>query len=1242
MKKPKTATAAQKRFIEEKNQRDEKKSVYLLSAIMGTTALVMFIINILNEYYLISLLSFSYVIISIFSLVIFKKTHNYKVWTHLFLAFAFITAIFLFYSGGTKGAGVLWAFVFPMLAFHFKKIKVALPYSLALFLALLALFLFDIRVTHNNDHSHSPVFMFVYFLILLSLIFFEYASGKQKSQNEKVLQESKDRFYSLFDQLSIGVALVNTDMQLLEANQQLRKWFPQIQDPNKSTCFASLGSEDNGTLCAECQAGLTMKDGLVHTVEVEKIIGGKKSTARVTAHPFFDAEGKITSVIETIEDVSDHVLTKQALHTADQFYNQALDMFCIIGFDGHFKALNPAWEKDLEWTSIALTGQPFASIVYADDQKMTTDFLTQISKSDSALTCEFRVVSKSGSMKWVSMKCIPDQKDSSIFAVTRDITIEKKNSAKRLESEQKLNSLIANLPGFVYHCSVDDNWDIFFMSEGCHLLTGHPPQDFLNSTISFGEIIHPDDREKVWKQWQSSIADQKPFECDYRIIHADGSLRWMWEKGHVKYDKENQRKYLDSFITDITASKNAQKAQRESEEKFKTLMNTAAAGIYMYRNDHFILVNPAVEAITGYTKHELANKTLQQLIHPDSLEKVTTISAERFKGKKPIKRYDIKMIKADGSAIWIDHSAELVMVEDQPTVIGTFFDITQQKNITEALKISEERERLINSNIYDVIWVVNTKTMSFTYISPSVYHLRGYTAEEAMEQSLEESLTPESAKIIEANSTEAYNNFIVDHDRNRSHRVVTIQQPCKDGSLVHVEVSTHLQLNQNGEVEIVGVSRNVNERKKMEDAIQLNAAFQETIADISKKLINFDKTENDEVLFHALEQCGNFLKADRCTIFKLSDDANTLTATHEWFRENIESFGESNSVISLDKFHSLKKIIQSQAHFYVEDIQRISENSRNEREMFAMRKTKTLLVIPLMKTDKVFGYFCFESVTKSVAINDTLLGYLQVLANIFADAIMKIELDSLLRQNTLQLAESNDTKNRLFSIIAHDLRSPFTSFIGLSELMAEEGIIDSMDDMRKHAMQLHTLALSTYDLLDNLLQWSRLQSGSLQPNIQNQNVSRFFESVISSLIPLFEQKFLKFNNLTNNELTGFFDSKMLEIVIRNLLSNAAKFTHPGGKIIISGRKDHHNQLILTVEDTGIGIPQQTLAELFTFSNTKGRIGLHGERSSGLGLMLCKEFVEKHNGSITVDSVENKGSTFTIVLPQNEIGSQTRH
>ncbi len=117
---------------------------------------------------------------------------------------------------------------------------------------------------------------------------------------------------------------------------------------------------------------------------------------------------------------------------------------------------------------------------------------------------------------------------------------------------------------------------------------------------------------------------------------------------------------------------------------------------------------------------------------------------------------------------------------------------------------------------------------------------------------------------------------------------------------------------------------------------------------------------------------------------------------------------------------------------------------------------------------------------------------------------------------------------------------------------------------------------------------------------------------------------------------------MLEIVILNLLSNAAKFTHPGGKIIISGRKDHHNQLILTVEDTGSGIPQQTLAELFTFSNTKGRTGLHGERSSGLGLMLCKEFVEKHNGSITVDSVENKGSTFTIVLPQNEIGSQTRH
>lgn len=1107
MKKSKITTATQKRFIEEKNQRENKKSVYFLSAIMGFTTISMFIINILNQYYFIALLSFSYILISLVSLIIFEKTRNFNIWTHLFLVYAFITAVYLFYSGGTKGAGVLWAFIFPLLAYHFKKFSVALQYSLALFFVLLAFFLFDIR-SENNDHHHSGVFMFVYFLILLSITLFEYASSKQKAQNEALLQESRDRFYSLFDQLSIGVALINTDMQLLEANQQLRKWFPQTQDPNKSVCFESMGSENNGTYCPECQAILTMKDGLVHTIEVEKNLGGKKSNARVTAHPVFDAEGKITSVIETIEDVSDYVLTKKALHTADQFYNQALDMFCIIGFDGRFKALNPAWEKDLEWTSKALTGQPFETIVYPDDQQMTTDFLSKISKLDRALTSEFRVISKSGELKWVSMKCLADQNDNSIFAVARD----------------------------------------------------------------------------------------------------------------------------------ITESKNAEMAHRESEEKFKTLMDTASAGIYMYRNKRFIMVNPAMEAISGYSKQELEKLSLQDFIHPDSIEEVLAISDARFKGKNPIKRYEIQIKKADGTTIWIDHSAELVMVDGQPTVIGTFFDITQQKNITEALKISEERERLINNNIYDVIWVLNTTAMAFSYISPSVFQLRGFTAEEAMAQSLEESLTPESAKIVEENVSEAYKNFIVDQDRNKSHRVVILQQPCKDGSLVHVEVSTHLQYNLKGEVEIVGVSRNVDERKKMEEAIHLNADFQKTIADISKNLINFDKAENDEVLFYALEQCGNFLNADRCTIFQLNDDANTLTNTHEWCRENIEAMSQSHRTISLENLYALKRIIQSKTHFYVEDIQNISENAKEEREMFSRRKTKTLLVIPLMKTDSIFGYFCFESVTKSVAINETLLGYLQVLANIFADTIMKIQLDALLRENTLQLSESNDTKNRLFSIIAHDLRSPFTSFIGLSELMAEEGIIDSMAEMRTHALQLHSLALSTYDLLDNLLQWSRLQSGSLQPNIQNHNVSQFIESIISSLLPLFEQKFLKLNNLTTNEIMGMFDSKMIEIALRNLLSNAAKFTHPGGKIIISGRKDAQNQLIFSVSDSGIGIPKQTLAELFTFSNTKGRIGLHGERSSGLGLMLCKEFVEKHNGSIAVDSTENKGSTFTIVLPQNETES----
>ncbi len=1219
-------------FIEELNLKQEKRTVNLVSGKVIFVSVFMLIINIINENLLLSLISSSYIIIGLVALLYYNKARNFDHWTTFFLVFTLLVMVMLFYNGGTKGAGILWVFFFPSLAFHYKPYRQAVIYSSILFVTLL--FLFVVSPAHFYPSHYDPLFMTIYLLIFVGIVGFLFAESKRREINNKLLKESKDRFYTLFNHLSMGVALIDSNMHVIEANQTLRKWYPKLQKNEGALCYECMGDTPKTEVCSDCQVHKAMADGKVHTIEKNRMLGNKNGFVRITASPIFNEQRKIVAVIETIEDVSDHETIKQALRSSDKIFSQALDMLFILGFDGHFKTLNPSWERLLGWSKHDLMTRAFFDHVHPEDKELTRNILQIHKEGQADLAFENRFLCKDGSVKWLSWKSLSDQKDQIIYGVVRDIT-EEKNAAIRLKkSEQRLNDLISNLPGFVYNCANDPLWTVDFISDNCEELTGYSPSDLIhNKTIAFGDLIHPDDRKNVWDIWQKALESNTFFEGEYRINHADGSVRWFFERGKGIYDETGQLLYLQGFISEITASKAAEIALRESELKFRILSKSASAGIYMYRNDHFIMANPAVTLITGYEEEDLLSKSLEDVVHPDNVEKVKAVNKARLANEDITNRYELRILKADGSTIWIDHSADIVMVDQQPTVIGTFFDITEMRLASEALRRSDERYRLITGNTSDVIWILNLNKEKFTYISPSIFQLRGYTPEEALLESLEEALTPQSAVFVKAQLEDKLKEFLLTNDSKASQQITEIQQPCKDGRIITVEVATHIQINKSGDLEIIGVSRNIDDRKRMEAEISFNASFQKLIADISKSFIQMDSTKIDQVMIEALQKCGRFLNVDRTFMFHFSSDLKGMTNSHEWCAENVESFKDSLQDIQLDSFKSLSKIVHERRQFYLHDIADISENSSEEKTLFKLRKTKSLLVMPLMKDNVLLGYLGFETVFEHKKIEPNQLDLLQVLANIFSDVWMKLRLDAILNDYTTKLAVSNETKDRLFSIIAHDLRSPFTSFIGLSELMAEDEVFDTMEEMRQHAAQLHLLALSTYDLLDNLLQWSRLQGGEIVPVVQTNQVHEFINKMVAVLLPQIEQKYLRFFNQVPIGLVASFDPNMIEIVVRNLLSNAMKFTHSGGKIWIEAEIGKDGNFILRVLDSGIGIPSAIVNELFSASNQKGRIGLHGERSSGLGLMLCKEFVEKHHGTISVESVENKGSTFIIQLPQ---------
>ena len=230
-----------------------------------------------------------------------------------------------------------------------------------------------------------------------------------------------------------------------------------------------------------------------------------------------------------------------------------------------------------------------------------------------------------------------------------------------------------------------------------------------------------------------------------------------------------------------------------------------------------------------------------------------------------------------------------------------------------------------------------------------------------------------------------------------------------------------------------------------------------------------------------------------------------------------------------------------------------------------------------------------------------------------------------------QLQEANASKDKFFSIIAHDLRSPFTGLIGLTEAIIEDFERYSQDRVKTLLSRLHKDSKTVYNLLTNLLQWSRLQRGLMDCEPETDPLATIVRQNMDLLRAQAERKQITLENQVADETMVYADPRMLNGVIRNLLSNALKFTQPGGTIEVSAQSQEHT-VEITVSDTGIGMDQTRLNNLFRIDAKTSRSGTADEEGTGLGLILCKEFVEKNGGAIRVESEVDKGSRFIVSLP----------
>lgn len=289
-----------------------------------------------------------------------------------------------------------------------------------------------------------------------------------------------------------------------------------------------------------------------------------------------------------------------------------------------------------------------------------------------------------------------------------------------------------------------------------------------------------------------------------------------------------------------------------------------------------------------------------------------------------------------------------------------------------------------------------------------------------------------------------------------------------------------------------------------------------------------------------------------------------------------------------------------------------SNPNRSEYMQNLRRKAEALLISRLSKPD--------DQNDKNEADALRLIHELEV---------YQIELE--MQNDELNLL--NAEKDKIFSILAHDLRGPFTSFLGLTELLTEKLSEKNQDKIQEIANSIKFSATNVYHLIEDLLEWSRIQNGLIDFKPVTIPLIDVASKSIASLFEQAKQKDQQVQVQIPDHILINVDLTMLDSTIRNLLSNAIKFSFRGGKILITAHCNEGKTITITIKDNGIGMDQLLLNKLFQLNSDIKRKGTNGEASIGLGLVICKEFVEKNGGKIWAESIEGKGSSFSFTLPE---------
>ena len=359
----------------------------------------------------------------------------------------------------------------------------------------------------------------------------------------------------------------------------------------------------------------------------------------------------------------------------------------------------------------------------------------------------------------------------------------------------------------------------------------------------------------------------------------------------------------------------------------------------------------------------------------------------------------------------------------------------------------------------------------------------------------------------------------------------------------------------------------------------------------------------------------------------LEKDLEEFKSNHEKLITNKNSKINSDYLTEIqpyfeDIYESSKKIIQKQNS-------EISLNKILEIEpKYLEIENKIVIQYESENRSKIISFKYFIVVSSILLTFVLLLLILKIIRPSIAENQRNNE---LIEQKNIELIKLNATKDKFFSIISHDLKNPFNTLLGFSDLLVKNAHKYTPEKVQQFAQNMNNSSRQAFKLLENLLEWARLQTGSIKANPVKIKPSDLINEVTLLTEQMSKSKNIDLQSIINCDNFVLADKEMIKTVLRNLVSNALKYTESGGIVKIETEIKEKN-ILFVISDTGLGIEPEHLDKLFRIDSKLSKTGTANETGTGLGLILCKEFVEKNNGTIWVESELGKGSEFKFTMP----------